>query len=241
MTNYTDNLFNIKFVEDLILSFNGTAHLKDLSSGKYVLSNESNIKKVGLSNVNEIYGLTIHDLHTRMKNNWGNEMARKITELDNKVKADSEVIIEQNRFHLNADQYVFIHNMKKYPILNFKNQVSFVLTINENITHQVSFLKLWQLYTALYKDKSKIMAMEKYLQYIRIREYFFTLPTNTELIVFLKKQYNSTAKEIAKSLHISQRTVDTHINNLKYKTNVDLNFILEKMHIGDASRKPQNF
>ncbi len=127
MSTLVDDFFSIKFVEELIQSFNGTAHLKDLKSGKYVLSNDANIKKVGLTNINDICGLTVHDLHSHMKNYWGEDMAKQISKLDNKLKTNPEIIIDQNRFYLNANQFVFIHNMKKYPILNAekKNQLRF--------------------------------------------------------------------------------------------------------------------
>ena len=120
MATIVDDFFNIKFVEDLISSFNGTAHLKDLKSEKYILSNEANIKKVGLANINEICGLTVYDLHSHMKKFWGGDTANQISRLDNKLKTNPEIIIDQNRFYLNSAQFVFIHNMKKYPILNAK-------------------------------------------------------------------------------------------------------------------------
>lgn len=229
MSTLVDDFFSIKFVEELIQSFNGTAHLKDLKSGKYVLSNDANIKKVGLTNINDICGLTVHDLHSHMKNYWGEDMAKQISKLDNKLKTNPEIIIDQNRFYLNANQFVFIHNMKKYPILNAEKKISYVLTINEDITNQVSLLKLWQLYKVLFKNKN--IAMSKYLQYTGVYDFFYELPTNTELIILLTRQFKVTSKDIAKVLYISQRTVETHINNLRNKTKIELNLLMESMAI----------
>lgn len=139
MYQYADNLFNTIFLEDFIMSFNGTAHLKDLNSGKYILSNEANIKKVGLANIDAIVGLTVHDLHQHMQGCWGSDMALQISELDNRLKINPNVLIDQNRAYLNSEQYVFVHNLKNYPIVNSRNQISSVLTINEVVTPQVSY------------------------------------------------------------------------------------------------------
>ncbi len=110
-----------------------------------------------------------------------------------------------------------------------KKKISYVLTINEDITNQVSLLKLWQLYKVLFKNKN--IAMSKYLQYTGVYDFFYELPTNTELIILLTRQFKVTSKDIAKVLYISQRTVETHINNLRNKTKIELNLLMESMAI----------
>ena len=55
----SENLINFRFIEDLIYSFNGSAHLKDLKSGKYIFSNEINALNVGMNKPDDLYGLTV--------------------------------------------------------------------------------------------------------------------------------------------------------------------------------------
>ena len=85
MLNKNSELISINIVEDIIFMHAGSAHLKDLKSGKYLISNLANARKVGLSTPEEVAGLTVWDLDQHMKQNWG-KLATEIENFDQQIQ-----------------------------------------------------------------------------------------------------------------------------------------------------------
>ena len=226
MRNIKEQLIKASFVEDLVVNFNGSAHVKDATTGVYVVSNLANIKKLGLTKPEEIYGSTVFDLDCYMRPFWG-ELANDID------KFDQNVIVEKNRAFIAPTGRVYVHTMKKFPVLNNKNNVSNILTVNENITSQLGALQLWDFYKRFYITHSKHIAIQNFLQHIGLFQCFDELPTEAELFVLLTKQKFPTAKEMATQLNVSVRTIETHLSRLRNKSKFDLTRLLNQILIID--------
>lgn len=57
-----NDIYSEEFIHNLLESSNASAHLKDVSTGKYLDSNDINVRKFGLEKGKDIVGLTIDDL-----------------------------------------------------------------------------------------------------------------------------------------------------------------------------------
>ena len=121
MKKIHDKLASINLVEDIIFTYEGSAHLKDLNSGKYLLGNEANVKKVGLSKPDDVCGLTVRDLDQHMSKNWGN-LASEIEAFDNQIKYSHELIIDKNRIFLTPSGDIFVHHMRSIQLSTLRNR-----------------------------------------------------------------------------------------------------------------------
>ena len=222
------DLISINLVEDLIYTYEGSAHLKDLNTGKYLIGNLANAKKVGLSKPEDVYGLTVRDLDQHMSKNWGN-LATEIEQFDNQIKFSQKFIIDKNRVFLTPSGEIFVHHMKKYPIITSQNKVCSVLTLNQNITKEIGIVQLWFMYRNLNRYKTKKLTILNFLTYLKVDKFFYEIPTEAELIVMLTKQMKVTVKEIALHLHLSPKTIETHLAILRAKLKIELNLVLEML------------
>lgn len=211
-----DNLINIQFVEDIINNYNGSAHLKDINSGKYIFSNEINAQHVGVGNAKNLYGLTVMDLNQHMHKNWGN-LAQRIELFEAKLKYQYMIIMDDNQISIAPNGNLAIHNMKKYPLLNSQNKTIAVVTTSELITSKLDLLQQLDFYLIFYKIQGNKFAINAFLSSINIRHYFLELPTCSELTVLLHKQKEITAKSIAEKLSLSITTIETHLKKLDTK------------------------
>lgn len=226
MNNKRYETINISLVEDLIFTYEGSAHLKDLKSGKYLLGNKANAKKVGLAKPEDVYGLTVWDLDQHMSTNWGN-LAKEIETFDNQIQHNHKLIIGKNRVFLTPAGELFVHHMKKYPIITAQNKVCSVLTLNQNITKDISLIQLWTMYKNIYNTRKNLNPIDDFLTYLRINPFFYEMPTEAELIILITKHTKRTVKEIANHLNLSPRTIETHIARLNSKCKINLNQLLE--------------
>ncbi len=226
MKKVDDGFISINLVEDIVFTYEGSAHLKDLKSGKYLLGNTANAKKVGLLKPEDVYGLTVRDLDRHMNKNWGN-LAAEIEHFDNQIKYNKELIIDRNRAFLTPSGEIFVHHMKKYPIMTPQKKVCSVLTLNHNITNEISLMQLWVMYKNLNKNNTKLYTINSFLTYLKINKFFYEMPTEAELVVLITNQFKSTVKDIASHLYLSPRTIETHLAKLRSKLKIDINLMLE--------------
>ena len=82
------------------------------------------------------------------------------------------------------------------------------------------------MYKNLSQFHTKKSTINNFLIYLKIKQFFYEPPTETELIVMITKQLKATVKDIAIHLDLSPRTIETHLSNLKSKTKIELNSIL---------------
>lgn len=222
----SNQFISLNLVEDLIFTYEGSAHLKDLKSGKYLLGNLANARKVGLAKSEEVHGLTVWDLNQYMSVNWGN-LATEVETFDNQIKHSQKLIIGKNRVFLTPLGELFVHHMKKYPIITSNKQVCSVLTLNQNITKDISLIQLWIMYKNIYKIQKNLNTIRDFLTYLKISTFFYEMPTEAELTVLITKYTKSTIKEIANYLNLSPRTIETHVARLNSKCKINLNQLLE--------------
>jgi DNA-binding CsgD family transcriptional regulator len=74
-----------------------------------------------------------------------------------------------------------------------------------------------ELYKRYKKHYSMAQAIEQFLHYLRIKQFFQKLPTNQELITLLMLRKNSISKYVARELGISYRTVEEYKSRLRSK------------------------
>lgn len=223
-------LIDIRFVEDLVLSFNGSAHLKDINSGKYVFSNETNAINVGVCKAEDIYGLTVWDLDLHMRPNWGN-LAERIDKFEKQIQNNCKIILDDNQITSLPNEYIAVHNMRKYPLINQNNKVSTILTLSEHITDKIDPLQLFELYLNFYSLQGRKFAISLYLRYLGILSYFEVLPTVSELRVLLMKRKKLTTKALAQYFVVSPSTIETHLKQIRNKVNTDIHTLVENLNV----------
>ncbi len=73
------------------------AHVKDIKSGKYVLSNKENVEIYGIKKTNDIIGTTVHDLDCKMRPRWGKVYVGVVDRLDYDVREKNSTVTDKNR------------------------------------------------------------------------------------------------------------------------------------------------
>ncbi len=216
-------------IDDILLSIDASVHVKDIKTGKYLDSNDENLKKFGFTKVEQIRGLTILDLNNFMENKWGRNLVQEIEYMECLVAKHQKKMTEKRCF-LTAKNRIFVHKMIKIPLVTpTKNKVCGILTISDDITNHYDLISLLAFYKKLPLNLDKKFMIESFLSYIGISSFFHELPTESELMVLLAKQKNFSSKRIANTLNLSFRTVQKHIENLKKKTSFDLYHIIANM------------
>jgi hypothetical protein len=209
-----NHLITLDFAERLINSFNGSAHLKELSSGKYFFSNQTNATNIGVSSVQELIGLTVLDIDQHMRLNWGS-LASKIVMFDEQLKFQQAEIINDRQISLLPNGFVAIHNMKKLPLRNALNKVTWVLTMSEQVTNRLNLIELYRLYQHLYKHSK--LSIQKFISYVKAEDLFYELPTDAEIKTLLYRQRYHTVKAVAEQMLVAPKTVSSHLASLRVK------------------------
>lgn len=224
---------SIKFIDNLLHSTDSSAHIKDVSSGKYVDSNVINVQKFGLNKPEDIIGFTIYDLNNIMKSNWDSKIVNDISDME-KLAVASLKSVADKRIFLSMDGRVWMHDMIKIPIINSRGKVNSIYTTSNNITSSLGLRNLLNTYLKFYNTHAlKPIGIKKYMEHINILPNFYKLPTEGELKILIAKVKYSASKNIANDLDLSLSTVHRHLENLKTKTNSDLSKIISLIKIVD--------
>lgn len=214
-----NNLISYSVVEDIVATYHGSAHIKNLETGKYVHSNGINLQTFGLNAPDQIIGFNIWDLDSFMKIYWGRTFAADIEKLDLLVKNEKCKIKNIERVFLNTHGFVCVNSLSKIPILNNNKCVIDILTLAQNITTSVKLPKLYLLYKNLYSNSpftNKEINL-KFLKYLKIDTMFEDIPTDAEIKILLARRIYSTHKELAFYLKLASKTVELHLYNLRNK------------------------
>lgn len=194
--------------------------------GIYLGCNQNIANLANLSSSECIIGKSIHDILEK-------KIAERITNEDETIMLNNkEKILEEIGFDLENQPAIYLS--KKIPTHNFKGEVTGLFGISINITRQKNI----QLIET---------TLNKFSNYV-IEQKYKTLPTlakrELECLYFIIR--GMTAKQIGKVLNLSFRTVESYIENMKYKFNctnrseligkaIDLGYI----HI--TVKNPHNF
>lgn len=228
MKLFDNENLGINFIEDFVFHYSGSAHLKDINSGKYLFSNQVNVSKLGFSVADDIYGMTVRDLDLQICHLWGN-LAERIEIFEQAIRARMEVIFDSNQLSILPDGFLAVHNMKKFPLLNQQGKALAIITTSDQITNQVDLLQLFKFYQNFFQSKPPQVIIDKFLNYLQIFDYFDSMPTLMELKILLYKYKFRTSKIVASLLQLSINTIETHLYHLRHKINTDLNTLFSQI------------
>jgi hypothetical protein len=111
-----NSLVSYSVVDDIVSSYFGSAHIKNIETGKYIHSNGINLQTFGLNAPEQIIGLNIWDLDSFMNIYWGGFFATDIEKLDLLVKTEKCKIRNIERVFLNSQGFVCVNSLSKIEI-----------------------------------------------------------------------------------------------------------------------------
>jgi len=217
-----------EFLLDFIRHCPHPANLKDAQTGRYLLANQSTVEICGFQFEKQLIGLTVREIDGMIQARWGNTYAGVVEDLDQQVKTLRTSAEDKKRIIVENNGFIRVQNMMKIPIANHDKQVTSILTYSCDITKDENLFYLFSVYKKFYS--SKRMAIENFLRYLHIDNYFAQNITEAELLVLLGMKYNQLYKEVAQKLGIQTKTVEIHAGNLRNKMkNGGLHRVLEKL------------
>lgn len=204
------------FVQHLPLS----AHVKDIKTGKYLLSNKTNSRIYGIEDEEEIIGLTVHDLDRKMYSKWGKEYAKIVYKLDREVKKKNYVVKDEGRVIFDSKGLLRLQTMIKIPVRGINNKIKCIFTFSQNLTDRIDHFDLFKLYLHQYLKKRD--AIQSFLAHLQIDHFFYfderkDCPSEKQVLVMLALSEQHNYKSVARLLNINYKTVESHIFQLKYK------------------------
>ncbi|WP_158903680.1 LuxR C-terminal-related transcriptional regulator [Burkholderia sp. L27(2015)] len=201
---------------DLIQKLPNPLNLKEPKSGKYVFANDPSAKQIGLESAEQMVGLTVRDLDFSQSES-GNTLAEKIARMDSLVQQKKERVRDTATFF---NRGVLVHEtVIKFPARGSRGNVIGIYTFNQELTESLSHQTL---YTQYKKICGKNVAIKKLLQHLEVEPFFFTPPSEMELMVLLERVAGRSDKEIARTFDVSFRTINTHIARLRTKLQGDV-------------------
>ncbi|MCL5260630.1 MAG: LuxR C-terminal-related transcriptional regulator [Gammaproteobacteria bacterium] len=208
---------------DPLLHIPANVYWKDLN-GIYLGCNEQNASDTGLSNSKDYVGLSIYDISKP-------DTAKIIDNTDRRIMVTgrTECTLEYSDALLTKEGVYFSLKMPLYTVNNLTVGmlgISFRLNENNLIT-TAEALKNIQITSGLsiISDTFFRISAAKYLLHQAGLS-----PKETKILFGLCE--GKSAKEIAKILNISYRTVETHIEHIKLKTNCNTKYqLIDKFSI----------
>ena len=197
-------------------AFKSSPHLgtvKEPKSGKYLFASDSYSKVLGFESPDQMTGLTVRDLNLTQER-WGE---KDVIKMDQFV-LEKKVTAEHTHPFLTASGSLIYETVTKSPILGSRNNIIGIVSFNHDFTERLSHQSLYHMYKAVCGKKS---AVQKLLRHLDIESWFCALPTERELLVLLERAAGKVDKEIAKTHHVSTRTTETHLLNLRAKLKGD--------------------
>lgn len=211
-------------LSDFVESSRNAANIKDIQTGKYILSNYSAIEMLELQSINDLIGQTVCDIyssHGIYKQNlsapvisWKNKEANRITEFERQARAIKRRV-SFKRLYFTVNGLIRFENMTKIPIPDHANRrVIAMLTYAQNLTPQLGLFRLLQLYREYYAGKQ---AIQQLLRHLKLSSYFKEPPTLQELRLLFALRLDSRHKYDAESLHLAPITIQVYLARLRSK------------------------
>ncbi|RTL02719.1 MAG: hypothetical protein EKK57_01180 [Proteobacteria bacterium] len=222
-----NEILNTRFIEDLVHNIGGHSLLKDTSTNKYITANTTHVKVYGFTQPSDITGYDIWELNNLMSRMW-EDNAKQVNLFDKEVCYTKKTITHPRRVWLNANGYIWMHSLRKVPVTNTVNNVVAILSIGDDLTNTLTLKELYDYYLHFYIDKK--IARRKFLEHVRIIQYFHEMPTDAELRVLIARSQNHVNKIVANNLNFQLSTVQFYINQLKQKIK-DFDLVLEIMRL----------
>jgi len=207
------------------------ASFKEADTGKYIIVNHCLAQETGLSNTEDLIGLTVHDLQFA-KSGEGLQQAKRIAELDYLASEKKSLASDRFAFFESGNGEVQFDEVTKVPVLGHGGNILGVVTYQSNLTPTLPLNQVYDLYRRFYDASEAIARM---LNYLGIEQYFSIHPTEAPLRIFLAKAERYSNKQIGRLLGISHRTVDYQFDALRNRViDGDLRHVLTAIKRRDA-------
>ena len=207
------------------------AHLKDVETGKYLFANQHQLRIYGMNHVDELVGLTIHDIYNLMGERWNKRLVDNVTELEQQAKTLKKPCAISNVAFLGADGLLRCQDIIKLPLLHVNNQRSVFLTTVVETHNNLSSLIIFEYYLMFYTMKNQ--ACLHMMKHLAIDKSFSHLLSVNEIRCLLHMRDDRAYKMVAKKLNICVKTVETHVANIVAKSKYNsVSGILQAMSIG---------
>lgn len=231
---FLDNLSIIgEELIDIIRYLPQSAHCKDIKTGKYILSNNTNAKIYEID-ASQLVGLAVDDIED-------DEYVEVVKKLDSQVKIENSKIEDQPRIVVNRTGILRLQTMLKVPVRGLDRHSKYILTICNDVINKKTPYQLLNLYLMNYTRKVDAV---QFLKHIKIDHYFkfhnkTDYPSVNQLIALLKLAEFSNYKLVSKALNVSYKSIESFILNIKNKmhhgTIEELLFYLNKKILADGS------
>ena len=177
------------------------AGVKDEYS-RYVYVNQYYADIVGIKETKDVIGLTVNDLPTT-----SSRCASEFNEQDLHVMQTGKHLPAYCVYKIDGDDNARVYRYIKYPFKDSSDKIKGVWFLSEDFTNK-TFINIGAIITSKGKKNAtdsmnKVDALNKKLK-------------NVLFYVCLGKS----AKEISSTMHVSERTVESYIEQLKYELDV---------------------
>lgn len=220
---YGENLTHI--IEALPFS----AHLRDIETDRFLIANQYQATNNGFKEIKEVINITPIDLYYQHKRllsqlgaslNKGDEYNRLFEKANYRVQ-HLKTPVNFREYAIFKEGFIYLGINTKIPVLGENEKVLAVFTCSKEITSQTDLFYLYHLYKTCYC--SERLAIQYFLRYLEVDNYFSVMPTNSELLALLALRQASTYKLASKLLHtkngifIKSGTLGVHLQNLRKK------------------------
>ena len=199
---------------DFVQHLPNPAHVKNIQTGKYLLSNKNNARIYAIENEADLVGLTVRDIE-------GNDYVDVVNELDAQVRTQKIQLIDERRVVVNRNGILRLQTMHKIPIRGFTHkQPQCILTLCHDFINYLTSAELFSLYLKAYPQKP--LSILLYLKHIKVDHYFkshdfYDAPSHKQILILLKIAELSDYGRVAQALNMTRKAIDYHISNLKEK------------------------
>lgn len=211
-----------------LVDFLPYASFKDATTGKYIWVNDGLATRCRLQSPAQMVGLTVGDLGFA-QTQCGKAVEEQTRRMDGLVRAKKRGVKLTHAGMRFADGNLIYQTISKLPVVGERNLLG-IITFGEDLTSTLPHLALYFMYKHL--CGSKDMAIKKLLRHLEIDVWFFTLPTEAEVLVLLERGNGRSIKEIAIERNVSTRTVHAQINGIRGRLKGDvLPEIMERLRV----------
>lgn len=225
-------------IVELVKNFPFIAHVKDVDTHRYILTNCNNLKLFGFKNENDLLGKNVFDLANVMIDKWPKEYAETINIYDQMVVNTKRAVKVTPDAFLNRDGFVVVHSLTKLPLFDPFENLQAILTLVFDSTKQEKLETLRELYNILYYNRK--IGDNKFLQFLGVSAQLAARITKRELDFILSLVRHKTLKEVANDLNISIKGVEALCARLRalmncYTTSELVSFFVSKLNYNVSS------
>lgn len=224
LNNSTYHVLVDGLLDTIVSSLPGYAHIKHGKQFEYKIANQNTFKLLGMSQKEQLIGSNDYDVAKHMQWRWPIGFADDLLSTDHDILRNNNSIIgKTHQPYINAEGKLVAFSITKIPLYDHEQKPYGVLTFAIDTVDLKNSDKLRGLYRQFYKDEK--LAHQKFIEHIGLTSISNYSPnqssliTTRELDVLILLAKGKTAKETARHLGISPRTVETHIENAKNKLN----------------------